>query len=270
MIGRLARFFGATLLFFGVAAPHSAAAVETARQPTQPIECRDIYFFGGHGLGEGGVEDWGETVQDVFDKYLRGIRDADPDVAVGGESIGYPRTEFPDWVKLVRERFSNGQEEVINGAIALNNQLTERYRACPNEHFVLAGYSEGAWVIHLYLKNLGTRVLDRIAGVALLGDPQYRGTGVIPKWYSNHAITPYFSPAIEDRVASWCVSYDLPAAKRTVFDPVCHYSGLGPGSDLANCQKAAKGELDKVWCPHLRYVETGGTKRAADFLVSRS
>lgn len=263
MLGKLASFLGAAVLFLGLAIPQGTAS---ARQIT-PDHCRDLYFFGGHGLAEGGVSDWGATVKDVYDNYEKGIHEADPDVSVGGEAIAYPRTEFPDWVRLVRARFSSRQEEeVINGSIALSDQLTERYKACPGERFILAGYSEGAWVIHDYLKNLGTKALDRIAGVVLLGDPQYAGTGIIPKLYPNHAITPYFPPALKGKAASWCVSYNLPAAKRTVFDPICHFSG----SDITNCLKAAQGEIDETWCPHLRYVETGGTKRAADFLVSVS
>lgn len=155
---------------------------------------------------------------------------------------------------------------MIDGSIALNNQLTERYKACPGERFILVGYSEGAWVIHDYLKNLGAGALDRIAGVALLGDPQYVRTGIIPKLYPNHAIAPYFPPALQERAASWCVSYNLPAAKRTVFDPICHFSG----PDVTNCLKATQGDIGESWCPHLRYVETGGTKRAADFLIGVS
>ncbi|MFD3620961.1 cutinase family protein [Streptomyces sp. NPDC058676] len=263
MLGKLASCFGTVVLFFGIAIPQETVS---ARQSV-PEHCRDLYFFGGHGLGEGGEDDLGRTIQDVYDNYEKGINDADPDVSLGGEVIEYPRTEFPDWVRLVRSRFSREQEEEVNnGAIALNNQLTERYRACPDEQFILVGYSEGAWVIHLYLKNLGTRVLDRIAGVALLGDPQYARTGVIPKLYPNHAITPYFPPAVEGRAASWCVSYNLPTVNRTVFDPICHFSGFS----ITNCLKAAQGALDEIWCPHLRYVETGGTRRAADFLVGVS
>ncbi|MET7988736.1 cutinase family protein [Streptomyces sp. NPDC005281] len=263
MLGKLASFFGAAVLIFGTGIPHEAASV---RQLT-PEHCRDLYFFGGHGLAEGGEGDWGHTVKDVYDNYEKGLHDADPDVSVGGEAIAYPRTEFPDWVRLVRARFSKQQEEeVINGSIALSDQLTKRYKACPGERFILVGYSEGAWVIHDYLKSIGTKVLDRIAGVALLGDPQYVGTGIIPKFYPNHAIAPYFPPALKGKAASWCVSYNLPAAKRTVFDPICHFSG----PDITKCLKATQGEIDETWCPHLRYVETGGTKRAADFLVSVS
>lgn len=49
MLGKLAPFFGTAVLFFGIGVPHETVS---ARQMA-PEYCRDLYFFGGHGLAEG-------------------------------------------------------------------------------------------------------------------------------------------------------------------------------------------------------------------------
>lgn len=273
MLRTLAVSFGVSVLFIGMAIPHEVAV--DGRQPI-PEHCRDLYFFGGHGLGEGGIEDWGSTVQDVYDNYVKGINDADPDVSVDGEVIAYERTEFPEFgpVDLIRENLKKeDRPEVVAGAAALKKQLAGRIDACRGaERYVLAGFSQGAWVIHQYLKNAPREVLDKVSGVAVLGDPQFTGTGFIPTLLPNYAINPYFPSGIRHK--SLCLSYDLPGAGRAVNDPICRFSwkdfARGEDSDLKNCELAAKGLIDTIWCPHLRYVQTGGTKRVADFLVSVS
>ncbi|MFE0358858.1 cutinase family protein [Streptomyces nigra] len=271
MLRKLAFCFGALVLCFGIAT-HQATA--STRQPI-PEHCRDLYFFGGHGLGEGGAGDWGNTVQDVYNNYVKGISGADPDVSVDGEAIAYPRTEFPKFgpAEYVKERFKGERPEVVAGAAALKRQLASRISDCRGtEHYVLAGFSQGAWVIHQYLKSAPKEVLDKISGVAVLGDPQFKKTGIIPKLLPNYVINPYFPPGV--RHQSLCLSYDLPRAGRAVNDPICRFSLVdftrGDESDLRNCELAAKGLIDTIWCPHLRYVQSGGTKRLADFLVNAS
>ncbi|MFI1507590.1 cutinase family protein [Streptomyces sp. NPDC020597] len=271
MLRKLASYFGTAVLFCGIAAPQSTAIVY---QPI-PEHCRDFYFFGGHGLGEGGAGDWGSTVQDIYNNYVKSINDADPDVSVDGEAIAYPRTEFPGFgpVEYAKEALKKERPEVAAGADALKKQLTSRISACQGvEHYVLAGFSQGAWVIHQYLKNVPKEMLDKISGVAVLGDPQFTGSGIISKLLPNYAIHPYFPPGV--RHQSLCLSYDLLRAGRAVNDPICRFSYTdftrGDKSDRKYCELAAKGLIDTIWCPHLRYVQTGGTKRVAEFLVSVS
>lgn len=269
---KLATYFGVAVLSLGMATPQATAS---ARQPI-PEDCRDLYFFGGHGLGEGGVDNWGSTVQDIYDNYVKGINKADPDVSIDGKAIAYPRTEFPNFgpKELLREWIASERDEVVEGAIALNKQITDRIGYCRGtEHYFLVGFSQGAWVIHRFLKNAPQGIINKVSGVAVLGDPQYTRTGIIPKVFPKYEIKPYFPPGI--RYQSLCLSYDLPAAGRAVNDPICRFSRWdflmrGDDSDLKKCEAAAKGVINAVWCPHLRYVQTGGTKRIADFLVSVS
>ncbi|GAA2656563.1 cutinase family protein [Streptomyces vastus] len=240
----------------------------------QSSNCRDVYFFGGHGLGEGSETDWGRTVGDVYLKFRDALHGADPDVSVDGAPIAYPRKDLPGggllglgaaWV----ETWEKEQPDIVDGAAALSSQINRRISQCQHapERFVIVGFSEGAWVIHQYLKKAPQQILNMISGVALLGDPQYTGTGIIPKRIPKYAITPFFPREIARRATSWCLSYYLPAAKRTVADPICMY---GNRKDEQNCRKAANMRLDEAWCPHLWYRQSGNTQRAADYLVSLS
>ncbi|PTH90497.1 hypothetical protein C9J60_06220 [Streptomyces sp. A244] len=276
MLRKLAACFGGAALLISVTVAPIAISQATASARSSISEhCRDLYFFGGHGLGEGGADDWGSTVQDVYDNYVKGINNADPDASVDGEAIKYPRAEFPGFgpKEFLRERLAAERHEIVQGAKALNRQLVDRIGDCRGaENYVLVGFSQGAWVIHQFLKDAPQEILDKISGVAVLGDPQFAGTGIISKVFTNYAIKPYFPPGV--RHQSLCLSYDLPGAGRAVNDPICRFSyadlARGEDSDLKNCEMAAKGLINTIWCPHLRYIQTGGTKRVADFLVSVS
>ncbi|MFI6415319.1 cutinase family protein [Streptomyces sp. NPDC050585] len=276
MLRKLAACFGGSALLIGVTlAPIATTQATAGVRSSIPEYCRDLYFFGGHGLGEGGADDWGSTVQNVYDNYVKGVNGADPDASVDGEAIKYPKTEFPRFgpKELLRERLAAERREIVEGAKALNRQLVDRIGDCQGaERYVLVGFSQGAWVIHQFLKDAPQEILNKISGVAVLGDPQFTGTGIIPMVFPNYAIKPYFPPGI--RHQSLCLSYDLPGAGRAVDDPICRFSytdlARREESDLKNCEMAAKGLINTIWCPHLRYIQTGGTKRVADFLVSVS
>lgn len=64
---------------------------------------------------------------------------------------------------------------ILVGADSLTDLLTSQATRCPDQHFVLAGYSQGAMVVHMALSNLPADQLallaPRIDGVVLLADP---------------------------------------------------------------------------------------------------
>jgi hypothetical protein len=85
---------------------------------------------------------------------------------IGGQSRVYPDVTGP------------GQylASVVAGVIELRNQLIAEYAQCPSERVVLAGYSQGALVVHealegLSITNPAVTNSDRIAKVMLLADP---------------------------------------------------------------------------------------------------
>lgn len=101
--------------------------------------------------------------------------------------------------------------------------------ACPDQHLVLAGYSQGAHVIGEALFDLPAEHLDRVAFVALFGDPTLltNGRGALPpaclgshrpwrrgnlRCYHDGGVLgprdPYVPDAIAGRVGSWCDKQD--------------------------------------------------------------
>ncbi|WP_326827151.1 cutinase family protein [Streptomyces sp. NBC_01751] len=256
-LGKLTTYLVVTSLFFGLTVLQPPTTDAHFGSPSQTIECKDIFFFGAHGVGE---EGFGPEVEDVWTKYKQGMSSSG--LTLDAAPIDYPKQALP---QVLKPRTVSNLEAVTNGAITLNAQLSERRAKCGNERYVLVGYSQGAWVIDKFLALAGPSVLDWIAGVALLGDPQYPKTGIVRKLAPSYAISPYLPPSIKERANSWCVSYDFPDAGRSVADPVCQ---LRDWRDIDACLKVNDGKIPREWCPHFRYKETGGTERAADFLVN--
>ncbi|PAZ14961.1 hypothetical protein CLM62_16465 [Streptomyces sp. SA15] len=255
---KLTAYFGAISLFFGLTIQSPATDAHSGSSP-QAIECKDIFFFGAHGVEQ---EGFGLEVADVWNKYKQSMSNSG--LTLDAAPVNYPKQTL---LQLLKPRTNRNLEAVTNGAITLSDQLSRRRAECGDERYVLVGYSQGAWVIHKFLAIAdSTAVLDWIAGVALLGDPQFPETGIVAELAPSYAIT--LPDSIKGRTESWCLSYDLPdlgLGRRAVADPLCQ---LRDRRDIADCIAANYGKLPKERCPHFRYKETGGTNRAAEFLAA--
>jgi chitodextrinase len=124
---------------------------------------------------------------------------------------------------------------VIEGQSELVAYLIDRAATCPNEKYVLGGWSEGAQVVGQSLSLVPVEDRDRIAFVALFGDPKlqtgnFRGPfglfsfpaactplGAPPwkRWPDCRLMGGYFGPRdpyvpndIRLRVGSWCAFLD--------------------------------------------------------------
>lgn len=129
-----------------------------------------------------------------------------------------------EWTPVGAEEFSNS---VAEGRAELDAWLTQRTIECPGEVYVLAGLSEGAMVIGGGLFDLDEAVLDRIAYVAIFGDPTYttltdqagplsdrceddwlpswvEGTGQCWQQGALGERIPYIPFSLDGRVGSWC------------------------------------------------------------------
>jgi hypothetical protein len=115
---------------------------------------------------------------------------------------------------------------VATGVAELTSYLRERAAACPDERFVVGGYSQGAQVVGEGLFASSSAVRDRIAFVALFSDPKLflpEGEGAFPPacrgeespwrrggvscWTDNGILEPrrpYVPDDIDDRTGSWC------------------------------------------------------------------
>jgi alpha-tubulin suppressor-like RCC1 family protein/Mg-chelatase subunit ChlD len=150
--------------------------------------------------------------------------------------LGESYTPVTDSLQLIGEGFGGDAEyesSVAGGVAELVRYLTDRAAACPGEVYVLGGHSEGAQVMGEGLFALPQNVRDRIAFVALFGDPKldlgnWPPTGGGPfyfppgcngdtsrPWIRGSVVcsdaggvfgarVPYLPSDIETRVGSWC------------------------------------------------------------------
>ncbi|EUC55508.1 cutinase [Rhizoctonia solani AG-3 Rhs1AP] len=106
--------------------------------------------------------------------------------------------------------------------VAAGAALTEAYlrlqsAACPNQHFVLSGYSKGALVLHgkyLFLAlsdslNLSSALKSKIASILVFGDP---ARNINSPWPINNPsvdLAPKDGSSSSQNIASFCNTGDL-------------------------------------------------------------
>lgn len=158
---------------------------------------------------------------------------------------------------------AKAEREVSEGASKLDDTFTD-YFACSNTTFYLAGYSAGAWIIDKFLSGIGTKVLGRVGGVVLYGDPQDDQS---PR--GGMARTPVTAinsmPAGQvgsDRVRSYCLA----------GDPIC--GGQLTQDDnvwtaaLSSCVLKALNNDAPAPCTHFDYDSK--TSEGGQFLAGQS
>lgn len=62
----------------------------------------------------------------------------------------------------------------VQGGNDIKKHLAAQVAACPNQRFVLGGYSEGAMTIFSALKTLPATTKPKISAIVLFGDPYYQ------------------------------------------------------------------------------------------------
>lgn len=94
---------------------------------------------------------------------------------------------------------------VHEGQAKLENVLNDSIARCPNEKWILAGYSQGALIVNRVVRNF--TLDERIVGIGLIADPARRpdqvgvqvGTAT-PWWGVAHAASPL--PAVFNRLST--------------------------------------------------------------------
>jgi len=155
-----------------------------------------------------------------------------------------------------------------SGASTVVSDIQLVDHACQGQphYFVLAGYSQGAWVIHDALHTLATAdpsALAEISGVALFGDPDF-----LPyepwvrdfKWLDpapgSATLAGQGYPVIPgQRLVARTASYCFPN------DPVCQATPWNIAF-LPACAVPYN-----LLCPHFDYVHFGEVTKAAEFLA---
>lgn len=158
-----------------------------------------------------------------------------PTIAYSGYQIGqdngfggfkYPAAGsqdfFTEWTDTISNAYTASVEEGRGETVAY---LTHRATECPGEFFLLAGWSQGAQLVRESLFLLSSATRNRIAHVALFGDPTYSTTDAAPGCLNNDGpwlrgtapcfaggifgtATPYLPADLTDNVGSWCRAGD--------------------------------------------------------------
>ncbi|GAA3821763.1 cutinase family protein [Nocardioides panacisoli] len=136
------------------------------------LECADVLFVGARGSGQKASD---------FDGFGAQVATARADLksALGGRrtvepvAIDYPargvQSIFNPTIRL--DGYLDG---MAKGITATERLLAERAAQCPEQRIVLAGYSQGAMVMHQVVRQLAANnkngTLDRIAAIILIAD----------------------------------------------------------------------------------------------------
>ena len=235
-------------------------AVTSSIAPASAATCiyPSVMFLGVRGSGEtasdGNGTGLGNTVYDTWLKFSQQVPSA------GMRAIDYPAIGVNFWDPSAYA--VNYVNSVAAGKSALVSYLTLINTSCPSTTFVLAGYSQGAQVVADVLQQMGGTAAAKIVGVALFGDPRFRGSQSAtdrgtysPKlngvWQSVGTLRT-FTKAETAVARSYC----------TKHDPVCNYTYF-------NAQNCVPPLIGPSTCVHLEYAKLGYTAAAASWLVSK-
>jgi len=201
--------------------------------------------------------------KEIFSMY-QNLVSANPKLVFSLEPAVYP-TSVPSltwFVKNVR----NYVGYPATGAQSIVREIQDTDAACGSSvHYILAGYSLGAWAVHdaLLPNQLTSTQLNEISGVALFGDPEFVPLQPIVREYelldTEFGVATVLTgdenipPALVSSTGSWC----LPT------DPICQYGGLSltEETELALCATN-----NEKLCAHFQYADDGATTEAAAFL----
>lgn len=248
--------------------------------------CPDVMLIGARGTNEG-PDNWdslpayvkdndhgvGATIDDLFSK----LNAANPRLVFSLEPVVFP-TILGKKLAALPKNLTQYLGYAQIGALSIAKEILDTDTTCGanHVHYILAGYSLGAWAVHdaLYLLNKnGPAELNEIIGVTLFGDPLFQPSSPINQTidaFPGLAVT--VDPAdlgipssmSADTVGSWCFT----------DDPICQ----GPPNPfwqgefndcVADGIAIANGLSPLLPCSHLYYDENNSpteTAQAAGFL----
>jgi len=131
-------------------------------------ECVDFVLMGVRGSGELSSDGrgHGKRVVEIWDALV----ETNPDWSYREEPIQYTAAGATNPLNYISNLFFTSADEGV-GRVDL--EITRGRIQCPDQQYILAGYSQGAMVLNSWLHDEDD--LSDIAGVVLLADPSRRG-----------------------------------------------------------------------------------------------
>ncbi|WP_186812542.1 cutinase family protein [Cellulomonas composti] len=172
-----------TSILIAAPAPTPASALTTGAAQVDASRCADVLFVGVRGSGEGPTDHdgYGQKVSLVLAGFVAGL---DSSLTYRSITLDYPSLPIAPSDgfdgSLVGDLASYGigippsptrqyADSIQQGTFALLDAYVQSNRDCPDERIVLAGYSQGALVIHRVLAE--TTLGAKLAAVVLIADP---------------------------------------------------------------------------------------------------
>lgn len=218
-----------------IAAALAGGAAERARAMLQRpgASCPDVTFIGARASGErwethGGL---GPAVEHLAGELGAPIRRAG--LTFGVVAVRYPAAPTRDLYLPWRGRVGTYFRSIARGVGAAAEAARAAVRRCPGTRLVLAGYSQGAMVVHQAERGLSAAVLARVAATVLVGDGDRPAATRAVRFGSapasaqgiRAALLPWTrrEVAVPSRTAEVCIAGDL----------ICDFAGrrlLGPAA----------------------------------------
>ncbi|MFF2206280.1 cutinase family protein [Streptomyces sp. NPDC058145] len=267
---RIAWILGAFIILAGASGEATASVLARSGSQVAGEGC-PVHFRGLPGMVGPGEKDGKSIIADTWDNFQQS-RTAG--MSPTSHVVEYPAMKVTELTDLARAGLTNPPEALriaernfnssnVAGMARIGLDIAKTRQKCKATRFVLAGYSQGAWVIDRYLRFAKPEVLRKIDAVALYGDPQWehdaKGRGrarILSRYFETWKLSGQY-PGFKDRVQSLCASKD----------PIC---GEGyKGTDLIAQARDAQTCAQNSTCPHYLYAPTA-TKQGGDFLAARA
>jgi len=261
-----------TLTLLATAAP--------VQRVVRATTCSDVHIVWARGTGASLDDQEGERfLEDLKERIAPPVSASD--YRLGDPGFGdysYPATGNPAELLFYRGFGVLGYNDSVKiGVREFEAYIEDRSAECPDEVYVVAGYSQGAHVIGNGLDRIGEEVRDRIAFVALFGDPVRNNDWFFNAWpLESHPPAcsgnprpwirgtapctssggffgprfPYVPEDIELRVGSWCRAGDSACEGSLRLDWATHHgSYFNEGADSFHASREAAQALAQ-FLPH--------------------
>lgn len=221
-----------------VGVPSTASPATTER-----AECDDVLFIGARGSGQS-QDSYGGFGREVNRVWLGALDGLDP-AATGERTVRRYGLPYPAYgTELLYhplEVVAGGPQLYFSGlrqgASRVKAELVGAANDCPDQRFILSGYSQGALAIHVALVEMAAssnaHLLDRVDGAILIADPA-RNANTAAVLAGN---APRSSQGLTQHVPllGWATP-DLPRRVAPVTTQVCTAGDLvcAPASQITN------------------------------------
>ncbi|KAB5572160.1 cutinase-domain-containing protein [Coniochaeta sp. 2T2.1] len=139
------------------------------------LGCRNVLFFFARGSTE--VGNMGSTVGPPTSNGIKS--------AFGVTNVA---TEGIDYAALLSTNFLPGGADLA-GIAEMRDLLNQAASKCPSSKLVVAGYSQGAALVHRAVENLSQSVKDKIVAAVTYGDTQnLQDRGQIPNFPTSKTL----------------------------------------------------------------------------------